>query len=210
MTSVGEEQALCSKNNGYYHLFDSGQPEHNYEKHYTLKEGDVFFEGGAFWGRYGLIASKKVGERGKVILVEPSPLNILTIEAMIRHKGLRNVVLVKRALWITRGRLPFCVDGNPSGHKIKHSGEKLIEVETDTIDNILEELRLDRANLLAMDIEGAEAEVVKSINREKVLNVAIAAYHLGSVEEVNAKIMNVLIAKGYRNVRYEDGVVYGC
>ena len=196
----------------YFHLIDSGQPEHNWEKYYTLKQGDIFVEGGAFWGRYVIIASEKVGPQGRVIAIEPSPVNIATLEKLIERRGLKNVTLVRKALWSKRGRETFCVDGNPAGHKLTPSGVNLIEVEVDAIDNILEELGITVVNLLAADVEGAEAEILRgaerSLTTKKIQNLAIAAYHLGSYQQVQVQIIDFLTSKGYQGIKYEEGVAF--
>ena len=197
----------------YFDLIDSGQPEHNWEKYYTLKQGDTFVEGGAFWGRYAKIASQKVGMQGRVIAIEPSPVNVATLEKLIEKGELKNVSLVRKALWNKRGTKRFCVDGNPAGHKLTASGEKVIDVEVDTIDNILEELGIKVVNLLAADVEGAEAEMLRgaerSLTSKNIENLAIAAYHLGSHHQVQTEIIDFLTRKGYRDVKYEEGVVFG-
>lgn len=36
-----------------------GVPEHNWEKYYQLKEGDIFVEVGPLIGRYAVIVTKK-------------------------------------------------------------------------------------------------------------------------------------------------------
>ena len=196
----------------YFHLIDSGQPEHNWEKYYTLKEGDIFIEGGAFWGRYVKIAAQKVGAQGKVIAIEPSPHNIPTLEKLIERRELKNVTLVRKAIWSEKGREKFCVDGNPAGHKLTTSGERFIEVEVDTIDNILEELGIKTVNLLAADVEGAEAEMLRgaerSLTTKKIQNLAIAAYHLGSYQQVQVQIIDFLTSKGYQGIKYEEGVAF--
>jgi len=189
----------------------SGTPEHNWEKWYQLKHGDVYVEAGAFWGRYGRIASRKVGETGKVILIEPSPTNIVVIETVIREENLANVTIIKKAIWIHRGKKKFCVYGNPAGHRLAASSdEEVVEVEADTIDNILDELNLSQVSLLAADVEGAEVELVKSCERhledKKILNIAIGAYH----NPLNPReIIDYLTSKGYCDIKYEDGVVFG-
>ena len=52
----------------------SGGPEHDWERYYKLKPGNVFVEVGPFVGRYAMIGSRK--GCSWVILIEPSPLTI--------------------------------------------------------------------------------------------------------------------------------------
>jgi hypothetical protein len=53
-----EFQTLARSIPDFDPIFASCSPEHQWEGKYRLREGDVFVEAGAFWGRYGLIASK--------------------------------------------------------------------------------------------------------------------------------------------------------
>ena len=188
----------------------SENPEHNWEKHYQLKLGDVFVEAGAFWCRYGRIASRKVGQTGRAILIEPSPHNIEVIENVVREEGLANVTLIKKAVWSDKGKKKFCVWGNPAGYRLAiPSDEEVIEVEVDTIDNILDELNVPEVSLLAADVEGTEVQLVRSCERhledKKILNIAIGAYH----NPLNpGEIINYLTSKGYCDIKYEDGVVF--
>jgi len=167
-------------------------------------------EAGAFWCRYGRIASRKVGDTGRVILIEPSPSNIEVVEKVVRDEDLANISLIKKAVWSDKGKKKFCKWGNPAGHRLAvPSDEDVIEVDADTIDNILAELNVSHVSLLAADVEGAEVELVKSaesyLEDKKILNIAIAAYH----NPLNPKeITNYLTSKGYRDVKYEDGVVF--
>lgn len=213
-----EAQVLSSKR-GYVDLAKLGTPEHDWERWYKLREGDIYVEAGAFWGRYGRIASIKVGSKGKVILIEPSPMNIQTIKQVIESEGLRNIMIVPKAVWSSSGRTQFCIYGNPAGHRIASSADitnfgedNVIEVEMDTVDNILDELGITRVDLLAADVEGAEVEMIegseKYLRQKKILHVAVAAYHAEG-GALARPIMNILKQHGYKGVKYEKGIVFG-
>ena len=143
----------------YIGLVDSGTPEHNWEGHYILKEGDVFVEAGAFWGRYGKIASRRVGSSGRVILIEASPENQRTIEDLIKRDNMTNVTLVKAAVWSSKGYSKFITYGNPAGHRLASEGDaqnfssNISQVEMVTLDELLPGLGVDILDLLACDIE---------------------------------------------------------
>ena len=87
-------------------------PEHQWERYYNLKPGDVYVEAGAYLCRYGRIASRKVGSGGRVILIEPSPRNVEVIKEVIDEMNLGNVILVEKAVWSEKGTNLFRVDGN--------------------------------------------------------------------------------------------------
>lgn len=205
-----------------YGGFNSGPPEHQFEGRYRLQPGDTYVEAGAFWGRYGLIASHRVGPSGKVILIEPHPENIDMIERVIAHFSLTNVTLVKGGVWGFDAKLPFVFYGNPAGGRRAVDGdmdnysEYILEVQVRSLDSLLKELKVDQIDLLACDVEGAEFEMVKGANNylqhHKIRNVALAAYH---GKTYAPDIMGFLSKKGYKDLEYHHslphygGLVYG-
>lgn len=188
----------------------SGEPEHQWERYYQLKRGDTYVEIGANWGRYGMIASRKGCD--KIILIEPSPVNIATIQEIIYSGRLQNTILIKKAISNKKGRFQFCADGNPSAHRLATGSidADIIYVDVDTLDNLLTELNIDKVNLLASDCEGQEVEMIKGceryLNEKRISNVAIGAYHNPEYPSI---IMSILKDKGFKGLKYEDGVVYG-
>jgi FkbM family methyltransferase len=199
----------------YIDLVDTGRPEHNWEGHYLLKEGDIFVEAGAFWGRYGRIASRKVGPSGKVILIEASPENQATILDLIKRDGLNNITLIRAAIWSTNGKTNFMKYGNPAGHRIAVEHDSInypgdvILVDQVTLDEVLPPL-VDHVDLLSSDVEGAELEMVKGANvllsKGFIKNVAIGAYHN---PDKPTQIMEILRGYGFKGLRYEEGIVFG-
>lgn len=207
---------MSSEGINHLDLVDTGTPEHNWEGHYLLKPGNTYVEAGAFWGRYGRIASSKVGPTGRVILIEASPENYRTLEALIKRDGLDNVTVVKKAVWGSRGSGQFVTYGNPSGHRLAIESDRanyqsnIVDCEYDTLDNILAGLGIQHVSLLACDVEGAEVEMVKGadtyLTYGRIHNVALAAYHTQGNPE---GIMESLKSKGFKGLKYEEGIVYG-
>lgn len=188
----------------------SASPEHNWEKWYQLKPGNVYVEAGAFWGRYGRIASLKVGDTGKVVLIEPSPINIDLIQTLISAENLANVTLIQKAVWDTKGTQKLNVEGNSASHRLTFpNAASVVTVETDTIDNILSDLNVSKVDLLACDVEGAEVELMKGcakyLNERRILHFAIGAYHAPGNPEA---VMKILREANFTNLSYEEGVVY--
>lgn len=188
-----------------------GTIEHWWEKYYSLKEGDVYVEFGGFWARYACVASRK--KCSKIVLVEPSPFNQSKIEEAIREEPLQNVVLIKKAVSDRKGTAQFVTWGNPSGHRLSryegdYPGDR-VDVETDTSEGILDSAGIDHVDLLAADCEASETDLVKYLGKwlseKKVKHLAIGAYHTPTNPE---QIMKFLQSHDYKNVCYEEGVVY--
>jgi FkbM family methyltransferase len=203
-------------------LFSSNCPEHQWEGRYRLRPGDTFVEAGAFWGRYGLIASKRVGPEGKVVLIEGNPQNIDMIERVIKHYSLSNVTLVKGIVWSRDEYTKMCVWGNPAGSRraldsdLVNYPDSIVDVRAYTLDALLPELGVQNVDLLACDVEGAEVEMVLGADRYlgegRIRNVALAAYHQAGFPE---RIMGFLRERGFVDLFYSydlpqfGGIVYG-
>jgi len=203
-------------------LFSSNCPEHQWEGRYRLRPGDTFVEAGAFWGRYGLIASKRVGPEGRVILIEGNPQNTDVIERVIKHYSLSNVTLVKGIVWSRDEYTKMCVWGNPAGSRraldsdLVNYPNSVVNVRAYTLDALLPELGAQNVDLLACDVEGAEVEMILGTDRYlsegRIRNVALAAYHQSSFPE---RIMDFLRKRGFVDLFYSydlpqfGTVVYG-
>lgn len=185
-------------------------PEHKWGRYYNLKRGDIYVEAGAYLCRYGRIASKTVGPKGRVILIEPSPSSIRIIKEVIDDMGLTNVTLIEKAVWSEKGKKKFCTDGQPSGHRLG-GGHSTIEVEVDTVDKILDTIELDHVDLFAADVENAEVPMVRGMERwlskKRIKNLAIAAYHR-TPDGNYSEISRMLKEKGYKGIKVWGGVVY--
>lgn len=204
------------------------EPEHDYERYYILREGDVFVEGGSFFGRWALRASKQVGGKGRVIAIEASPENFSNLKLVT--KGIQNIILVEKALWNKKGESDFWINTSISmlhwtGHRIpgrKHGepkqlseyniglGYRLVTVETDKLDNILKDLGVEKVNLLAWDIEGAEVEALEGceeyLKEGKILNLALCFYHMQI--DVQRRAEKKLEAYGYKILKNVGGIIY--
>ena len=72
----------------------------------TLKEGDVFVDAGANIGYYTLLASKLVGDTGRVISIEALPEIFKRLESNVVSNCAKNVRLVNIAVANEIGELP--------------------------------------------------------------------------------------------------------
>ena len=86
----------------------------------------------------------------------------------------------------------------------------LVEVEVDTLDNILGELGIKKVDFIKMNIEGAEVEVLKGM--EEVLKndvrLAIAAHHSVNGKPTDETIELQLKQRGFEIYATEQ-TIYG-
>lgn len=195
-------------------------PEHPYQKYYTLKADDVYVEAGAFLGRTGKIASDR--KCSKIILIEPSPSNNSIIEEMIRIGKIHGDVctLVKKAVWRERRGLGRFVEWTKynAGNRLGANGgaeasdypDRSVQIEIDTIDGILDDLGINKVDLLTCDVEGSEIDLIKGaskyLSEKRILNVALCCYHDPGFYQI---AISILENYGYKDLKYDDGIVFG-
>jgi len=129
----------------------------------NLQPGDVVIDIGAHVGYFTAIASRKVGEDGKVIAFEPRPLNLRFLKKHVNLNNLRNVRIVPYGVAEISGNRHFDIDtGTGTGH-ISESGEMKIEVVS--LDKEYDGGRIPKPDFLKIDVEGGEVDVLKGSKR---------------------------------------------
>jgi FkbM family methyltransferase len=144
-------------------------------------ERDIVVDVGAHIGLYTIIASKRVGPNGKVIAIEADPSNFEMLNRNIQLNNLTNVLALNYAVYSKEEKnmkLYLPSKGGKERTAKQRSGftkyntvmlnfvkqnEKFIEVNANTLDNILSEskIHLEQVNWIKIDVEGAEFEVLK-------------------------------------------------
>lgn len=134
----------------------------------SIKEGGVVCDVGAWIGYYSILAAKRVD---RVISIEPDETNYQRIKRNIDLNNLSNVTTLNIAVGdrISRGVLE---EGPQSVlHKVvlgskggKGGKGKAIDIEP--LDHILKDrLKINRVDMLIMDIEGSEYVALKGAQR---------------------------------------------
>ena len=100
------------------------------------KEGGIVVDVGAHYGRYTLIAAKRIGPRGKVISIEADPNNFDMLNKNIKlNELLDNVITLNYAASSNKSKVKLSIPEKKSGHTIYSSimpnrapTEKFIEI----------------------------------------------------------------------------------
>lgn len=141
--------------------------------------GGVCLDVGASYGSYSVLLARLVGPSGTVHALEPRRRSRLVLRAASRIAAPGNVHIHELALADGEGEaelltprrrwgLPvpgrsFLVDRHDDGSGCAHEyggGARLQRVRRTTLDTLVEELALDRVDLLKIDVEGAELAVL--------------------------------------------------
>jgi len=195
------------------HLIMSGEWEMDITqifRHY-IKENSVVFDVGANSGYYGIIAGSSINN-GSIHFFEPNPNLIPLIKKSLWVNGLmglskinqqavsnedgKNVILnIVEDLW-----------GSSSLHSIVSTVniEDKVEVETITLDSYAERNKLNKIDVIKIDVEGHEEHVfqgmmnILSENPQLVIfmEYTISAYSKEFFNLLKSKFKNIVAIKG--------------
>lgn len=129
----------------------------------AVEPGSVVFDVGAHVGYLTSVASLAAGPDGRVYAFEPHPLNLLYLHRHVTLNGLENVRIIEAAAGEQAGRAGFDEGtGTGTGH-LSDAGS--LVVETVTLDGLVDTGELPPPDVLKVDVEGAEARVLRGARR---------------------------------------------
>jgi FkbM family methyltransferase len=173
-------------------------------EHFYPKEGDIVVDVGAHYGRYTIISSKRVGINGKVVAIEAHPGNFDILNRNIQLNRLINVVSLNYAVYSQRTKIKLYLPDQELGYTIYNSiianrpnlGDNFVEVNADTLDNILQLNRIKQVNWVKIDVEGAELEVLKGainiLSKNKDIALLIEIHNIPDGTNFYTPIMHLL------------------
>ncbi|HMK23989.1 MAG TPA: FkbM family methyltransferase [Terriglobales bacterium] len=134
----------------------------------VLKPGMTFVDVGANLGLYALFASRRVSETGRVIAIEPSRREMDRLRTNIERNSLRNVSLLPVALSDQAAEVDLSVAvASHAGHNTLGSFgyntqlERRETVQALSLDEVIESAKLQRVDVIKMDIEGSELAALR-------------------------------------------------
>lgn len=133
---------------------------------------DVFVDAGAHVGKYTFSLARIVGPGGKVVAIEPDPRNFDALKEGIRLNGFSNISAFNVAAFDCERELTLYLAPDEGmthmgwlfgkgGSSIKRKDNRSVcVVKAQTIDKIVDGLRLSHVDFVKIDVEGAEYEVL--------------------------------------------------
>ena len=162
--------------------------------------------------------SKSVGPGGRVVVVEAEPSNVERLRQALPTLPHPNVTVVHRGAWSEKGTLRLVLSPYKGDHKFPVAGivhdndyrpentyEESVEVDVDTIDNIVHAHGLERVDFVSITVNGAEIEVLKGCEeilgrRPMRIYVKAHARHATGAP-ISESIMAMLRARGFTVIR---------
>jgi FkbM family methyltransferase len=162
---------LLTRGHSFTHCFWPGveryEPDVREALHYLLKPGQTFVDCGANVGYFSVMALGLVGPTGSVVSVEANPTTFELLRANLAANG--RGAPVHRALTSDSGEIEiFVSDAGDVYSSLKKGGlvtgasVKSHRVRGQSLDSLVSDLKLDRVDVVKIDIEGAEMDVLRS------------------------------------------------
>lgn len=177
-----------------------------------LKQGMTCLDVGANIGYYAVLESKIIGNEGKVIAIEPSPLNFKYLEHNLKLQNQSNYVAYNLACGDHEGEVDFLIFNKKSNYcQVLQNGKEIPpdteikSVPVKRIDTIISELNLDNLDLLRMDVEGYDWYAIlgaRDIIRKfkPMIKIEVHLSVIGS--ETTRKLFDFFLQEGYDTIFY--------
>lgn len=143
-------------------VFGSHEPDTTKFVSEYIKKNMVCLDIGANIGYYSTLYSKIVGDGGKVISVEPSPLNFKYLKQNLERQNKTNYLLFNCACGNTEGTVNFQLDIRANKCKVVENEIKIdtasniIQVPLRRIDDVIKDCSINKLDFLKIDVEGYE------------------------------------------------------
>lgn len=174
------------------HLFD---PEERELLATRIGDGFTFVDIGANVGGYSLFAAALAGSHARILAIEPQPEIFERLVYNVRQNPFGSIKALECAVADQDGDITMFLDPANSGEasmrfvNVREQG-KSVRVASKTLATVLAEERLDRLDVLKVDVEGAEDLVLGPFFRDvptplwpKLLIVDNAAIQTGALVE---------------------------
>jgi FkbM family methyltransferase len=136
-----------------------------------INDGDVVFDVGSWIGYYTLLAARKAET---VISIEPDNINYDRLKKNVQLNDFSNVTALNLAVGDKRSESVLVKGLGSSTNKIDPQGFGEI-VKIETLDNIIDELKINEINVLIIDVEGYEyfalKGLIRSLSKKAIKNI---------------------------------------
>jgi len=181
----------------------------------TPRPGDLVIDVGGNIGGFTIVAAQRVGPTGRVIAIEPEPAAFDQLVANVRRNGLQNVTPRRAAIGARAGvivmrclsRCLYTTAFSPTD--IPPPDKPDIQVPVIPLDQLLTEERIDRCNLLKIDVEGGEYDILDALSKEAANRIdrIVVEYHPAPGRQYQ-ELFHRLQALGYDRIIHHWAMLF--
>src|SRR6056297_3377173 len=193
---------------------------------HVVVDGAVCCDIGAGFGLYTLTCARRVGPTGRVLAFEPLPGPRRALTRAVRWLHATNVTVfpeavgaaprtvamslpVRRGLPV-HGRAFVADDADGLGSNAEFRRARRVAVEVVTLDDMVDRSRLERLDLIKIDVEGYEPTVLRGAERtirrfRPVMLLEIEDRHLRRFGVDSASVVAMMHGYGYDMATLVDG-----
>lgn len=150
-----------------------------------LRKGDCFLDVGAHAGFFTLLGSRLVGPEGTVVAFEPLPANLDFLRLHVELNRVENVTVFDAAVSDSQGAASFAEGSNTHTGGLSPNGA--IRVRTVKLDELRADGLIATANVIKIDVEGAELQVLRGaeelLRHAKMRAVLLSAHGVAIAHE---------------------------
>ena len=182
----------------------------SYFRWHTPAAGDLVFDLGGNCGLASWRLSQLVGE-GRVVCLEPDPLNFDLLQRNINRHALQNVTVLQCAAGGYCGPISFASEGAIYSQMQKfltrESSGKLLTVDCRSFQSLCEEFGVP--SFVKVDIEGAELEMLEAalpVIKDHKIHFALDTQHKVDGRFTSRRVEEFFASIGYEAATENDGM----
>lgn len=174
-----------------------------------IEPHDTVIDVGANKGYFTVLAASKA-RHGKVYAFEPVPDLAQRARENLKANSLSNVIIIDKALWKESGQQPLYISTNSGGHSMrpKPSSYSKIMVTAIRLDEFCAANQIKQVNFLKLDCEGAEYDILMTLDREFLGNIQKIAMETHDFGNHHHSQLREFLANNKFQIKEQKGYLY--
>ena len=129
---------------------------------FEINDDDIVLDIGAHIGLFSLFASQFC-KKGIIYCFEPIKENFDLLLANLQLNKIMNVRPYNIAVAQNIGNVTIYLNKDESGHSMHVRAARSVQVESNSLKNIIDSNKIEKCDLIKMDCEGEEYEIINSL-----------------------------------------------
>lgn len=216
--SIGKNKIWLNENNQLRSLKTFSEifkeRDHTRLSGFLTKKDKIIVDLGANEGFYTLMAKAK-SPKARIISVEPNPYAFKLLKKNVKSNKLKGVSIINKAVSSKKGKIDFevvkgrtAIGATKVYKKYRKLGLEKIKVDTISLDQLLKNYKLERIDVLKIDVEGSEVEILKSSkNSFNKIKKIVVEYH--GAQKTKSPVLKLLSENGFKKLMDHDEKFYG-